>query len=190
MFFGILREGLGYLCPVVRLWRPVWGSPKPTVSDTVGKRKKTGQQKTREGGRENGGQPFPQLYQIRLVLVTFRRLQCVFLGCLPPLRKLARVGGHRRQPVLNPAMHKASDAGHIGPHGMRRCLSFSYRGSCAADPPPRGKKAALFWGVLDVHKTSQIPSKIALGRGRFGGKGREPKKAEHQGEICFLVIFW
>ena len=24
--------------------------------------------------------------------------------------KLARVGGHRRQPVLNPAMHKASDA--------------------------------------------------------------------------------
>ena len=39
---------------------------------------------TREGGRENGGQPFPQLYQIRLVLVTFRRLQCVFLGLLAP----------------------------------------------------------------------------------------------------------
>ena len=42
--------------------------------------------------------------------------------------KIARVGGHRRQPVLNPAMHKASDAGHIKPHGMRRCLSFSYGG--------------------------------------------------------------
>ena len=39
---------------------------------------------------------------------------------------------------------EASDAGHIGPHGMRRCLSFSYRGDVprAADPP-RGKKAAL-----------------------------------------------
>ena len=35
----------------------------------------------REGQRR---QPFPQLYQVRLVLVTFRRLQCVFLGCFPP----------------------------------------------------------------------------------------------------------
>ena len=24
-------------------------------------------------------------------------------------------------------MHKASDAGHVEPHGMRRCLSFSYQ---------------------------------------------------------------
>ena len=51
----------------------------------------------------------------------------VFFWVACPLPgKLARVGGHSRQPVLNPAMHKASDAGHIGPHGMRRCLSFSY----------------------------------------------------------------
>ena len=43
---------------------------------------------------------------------------------------------------LNPAMHKASD---IGPHGMWRCLSFSYRGTCRCRrPSPRGKKAALF----------------------------------------------
>ena len=63
-----------------------------------------------------------------------------------PLRgKLARVGGHRRQPVLNPAMHKASDAGHIGPHGMRRCLSFSYRGTCHVPPtPPRRQKNGSF----------------------------------------------
>ena len=37
--------------------------------------------------------------------------------------EIARVGGHRRQPVLNPAMHN-TDAGHIEPHGMRRCLDF------------------------------------------------------------------
>ena len=62
-------------------------------------------------------------------------------------------------PIANPAMHKASDAGHIEPHGMRRCLSFSYRGSAGST------KTAHFWRALDVHKTSQIPSKMALGRG-------------------------
>ena len=148
---------------------------------------------TREGGKENGGQPFPQLYQIRLVLVTFRRLRCVFFWVACPLPgKLARVGGHRRQPVLNPAMHKASDAGHIGPHGMRRCLSFSYKGTCPVPPtPPRGKKAALFWRVLDVHKTSQVPSKMALGRGRFGARGGSPKKLNTTRIFFsdFLIIF-
>ena len=80
--------------------------------------------------------------------------------------EIARVGGHRRQPVLNPAMHEASDAGHIEPHGMRRCLSFSYRGTAACRrPSPGGTKTAHFWRVLDVHKTSQIPLKMALGRG-------------------------
>ena len=58
---------------------------------------------------------------------------------------ITRVGGHRRQPVLNPAMHKASDAGHIGPHGMRRCLSFSYRGRRHVPPtrPRRQKNGSL-----------------------------------------------
>ena len=59
--------------------------------------------------------------------------------------QLARVGGHRRQPVLNPAMHKASDAGHIEPHGMRRCLSFSYRGRRHQPPTrPRRQKNGSF----------------------------------------------
>ena len=74
--------------------------------------------------------------------------QCVFLWVACPLPgKLARVGGHRRQPVLNPAMHKASDAGHIGPHGMRRCLSFSYRRSvlCRRPPPPPEAQKRLFF---------------------------------------------
>ena len=54
---------------------------------------------TREGGSQKkhiGRQPFPQLYQIRLVLVTFIirlrcyryvAIECVFLGCLPPPRE-------------------------------------------------------------------------------------------------------
>ena len=59
--------------------------------------------------------------------------------------QLARVGSHRRQPVLNPAMHKASDAGHIEPHGMRRCLSFSYRGRRHQPPTrPRRQKNGSF----------------------------------------------
>ena len=64
-------------------------------------------------------------------------------------------------------------------------------GGADPPPPPRGKKPALFWGVLDVHKTSQIPSKMALGRGRFGARGGSPKTANHQQEIVFfIVIFW
>ena len=42
-------------------------------------------------------------------------------------------------------MHKASDAGHIEPHGMRRCLSFSYRGTRQVPPtPPEAKKRLIF----------------------------------------------
>ena len=48
----------------------------------------------------------------------------------------------------NPAIYKVFDAGYIGPHGMWRCLSFSYRGMCCVSTPSRGKKAALF-GVRD-----------------------------------------
>ena len=82
----------------------------------LGEARKLGNRNERRRG-ENGGQPFPQLYQIRLVLVTFP--MCFFFWVACPLPgKLARAGGHRRQPVLNPAMHKASDAGHIGPHDL------------------------------------------------------------------------
>ena len=47
--------------------------------------------------------------------------------------------------ILNPAMHKASDAGHIGPHGMRRCLSFSYRETRRRRRPPPEAKIRLFF---------------------------------------------
>ena len=139
---------------------------------------------TREGGRENGGQPFPQLYQILLVLVTFP--MCFFVGCLPPPRETCPGRRPQAPACFNPAMHKASDAGHIGPHGMRRCLSFSYRETRRSRrPPPGGKKPALFWGVLDVHKTSQIPSKMALGRGRFGARGGSPKTLTTSRKLIF-----
>ena len=44
-----------------------------------------------------------------------------------------------------------------------------------------------------MHKTSEIPSKNCPWEGSVWGKGREPKKAEHQEEIVFfrdfLIIF-
>ena len=87
-------------------------------------------------------------------------------------------------------MHKASDAGHIEPHGICHCLSFSYRG-CAAcrRPSPGGTKTAYFWRVLDVHKTSQIPSKMALGRGLFGARGGISKKLNTRGKLIFEWFF-
>ena len=67
----------------------------------------------------------------------------------------------------NPAIYKVFDAGYIGPHGMWRYLSFSYRGMCCVSPPPpQRQKSGFVWGT-----------------------GREPKKAKQQEEICFLVIF-
>ena len=65
----------------------------------------------------------------------------------PRIGEIARVGGHRRQPVLNPAMHKASDAGHIGPHGMRRCLSFSGRRHVPPTRPRRQKNGSFLKSV-------------------------------------------
>ena len=100
---------------------------------------------------------------------------CFFLGCFPPPSRETCPG---RRPQA-PACFKSADAhGHIGPHGMRRCLRFSYRGTCRVPPtpPPRRQKSGPFWRVLDVHKTSQIPSKMALGRGQFGARGGSPKK--------------
>ena len=84
----------------------------------------------------------------------------------------------------------SSDAGHIEPYGMRRCLSFSYRG-CAAcrRPSPGGTKTAYFWRVLDVHKTSQIPSKMALGRGLFGARGGISKKLNTRRKLIFEWFF-
>ena len=58
-------------------------------------------------------------------------------------------------------------------------------GAVCRRPAPGGKKTALFWGVLDVHKTSQIPSKMALGRGRFGARGGSPRNQNTRGKLVF-----
>ena len=50
-------------------------------------------------------------------------------------------------------------------------LALAIGGRAAAADPPRRQKNGSFL------------------RGSVWGKGREPKKAEHQEEICFLVIF-
>ena len=39
-----------------------------------------------------------------------------------------------------------------------------------------------------MHKTSQIPSKMALGRGRFGARGGSPKKLTPAGNLFFSDI--
>ena len=44
-----------------------------------------------------------------------------------------------------------------------------------------------------MHKTSQIPSKMALGRGQFGARGGSPKKITPGGNWFFsdfLIIFY
>ena len=106
------------------------------------------------------------------------------LGYLCPVDGL---GSAATAPACFTSMYKASDAGHSGPHGMWRCLSFSYRRRRHVPPTrPRRQKTALFWRVLDVHKTSQIPSKMALGR----GKGRNPKTAKHHLQMDFLWLFY
>ena len=118
---------------------------------------------------------------------------CFFWVACPLPGKLARVGGHRRQPVLNLAMHKASDAGHIGPHGMRRCLSFSYRGCVMCRrPPPEAKKRLFFEECSMRVKHRKYRQKwplggVGLGQGAGAQKSRTP-----WGNLCFsdfLIIF-
>ena len=80
------------------------------------------------------------------------------------MQQISRVGGWQALACLNPAMHKASDAGHIEPQPCGIALALAIGGSAMCRrPAPGGTKTALFWRVLDVHKTSQIPSKMALG---------------------------
>ena len=103
------------------------------------------------------------LWNSNFIAVNFLAQLMWFPTYLP--RIITRVGGHRRQPVLNPAMHKASDAGHIEPQPCGIALALAIGGGAMCRrPAPGGTKTALFWRVLDVHKTSQIPSKMALGR--------------------------
>ena len=82
---------------------------------------KTGQQKREKEGGKTVGNPSPNCIRYGwfwLPLDASNDSNVFFWVACPLPGKLARVGGYRRQPVLNPAMHKASDAGHIGPHGM------------------------------------------------------------------------
>ena len=74
-------------------------------------------------------------------------------------------------------MHKASDAGHIGPHGMRRCLSFSYMGTCVCRrSPPEAKKRLFFEECSMCIKHRKYRQKLPLGKGPFGARGGSPKK--------------
>ena len=105
-------------------------------------------------------------------------------------QQFSRVGGWQALACLNPAMHKASDAGHIEPHGMRRCLSFSYSGArkCRRPPPPEAKKRLFLksaWCAKNIANTV----KNGPWEGLVCGKGRNPKKAEHQQEIVFFSDF-
>ena len=77
--------------------------------------------------------------------------------------EIARVGGHRRQPVLNPAMHKASDAGH-------------WTAWHAADPPPEGQKRLIFEECSMCIKHRKYRQKWPLG-GASLGQGAEPPKS-------------
>ena len=74
-------------------------------------------------------------------------------------------------------MHKASDAGHIEPHGMRRCLSFSYRGTrqVPPTPAPEAKKRLIFEECSMCIKHRKYRQKWPLG-GASLGQGAEPKK--------------
>ena len=146
----------------------------------LGEERKLGNrnERRREGKRRA---TLPQLYQIRLVLVTFRRRRCVFFGLLAP--SPGNLPGSAATGASLSYIRRCTR--HLMP-GMLRCLSFSYRGTCRMPPiPPGGKKAALFWRVLDVHKTSQIPSNMALERGRFGARGGSPKKLNTRRKCVF-----
>ena len=62
--------------------------------------------------------------------------------------------------------------------------------SSAADPPPPRQKSGSF--LRSARCAENIANTVKNGpwEGSVWGKGREPEKAEHQGEICFfLVIF-
>ena len=67
---------------------------------------------------------------------------CFFWVACPLPGKLARVGGHRRQPVLNPLMSGILDRMACG---VALALAIGGRGA-AADPPPtpEAKKRLFF----------------------------------------------
>ena len=58
----------------------------------------------------------------------------------------------------------------------------------AADPPPEAKRRLIFEECAMCIKNRKYRQKWPW-EGSVWGKGREPKKAKHQQEIGFLVIF-
>ena len=111
----------------------------------LGEERKLGNrnERRREGKQ---GQPFPQLYQIRLVLVTFRRLQCVFLGCLPPPRETCP--GRRPQAPACLKIRRCTRHLMSGILDRMACdvalaLAIGGRVMCRR-PPPEAKKRLFF----------------------------------------------
>ena len=68
--------------------------------------------------------------------------------------------------------------------GVALALAIGGR-AAAADPPAEAKKRLFFEECSMLHKTSQIPSKLALGRGRFGARGWSPKKQNTRRKFVF-----
>ncbi len=136
-------------------------------------KKETGQQK-----RENEGAKTTWVSN-----VFFFWVACPLPG------KLARVGGHRRQPVLIRRCDKTSLPEHVEPHGMRRCLSFSYMGTLPLPPtPPGGQKRFFFeeWSMCIKHR--KYRQKRPLGGAGLGLTGGMPKTVPPAGSMIFCVF--
>ena len=87
-------------------------------------------------------------------------------------------------------MYKASDAGHIGSHGMRRCLSLSYRGCVMCRrPPPEAKKRLFFEESSMCIKHRKYRQKWPLG-GVGLGQGAGAQKSRVSGGNWFFSDFF
>ena len=78
--FGLFMSGGRSLAASLRV-------PKPTVSDTVGGRKKTGQQKREKEGGKTVGNPSPNCIRYGWLWLPLDASNVFYLDCLPPPRE-------------------------------------------------------------------------------------------------------
>ena len=72
--------------------------------------------------------------------------------------------------------------------GVALALAIWGRAS-AADPRSEAKNGSFLKSARCAYNIANTVKNVPW-EGSVWGKGREPKKAKHQQEICFLVIFW